>query len=112
VSRGYERLTARQCEAVIAAWPRGDDFGREMIDGFYEGMRHRPDSTYGTFNDDILGDSLVSIRRERAIRGSWQGSPGLPSQKSPTTHRPLPMGEGCSRAEWVMLPTHCVADRG
>jgi len=25
-----------------------------MVDAFYEGMRHRPQTTFGTFNDDFL----------------------------------------------------------
>jgi HD superfamily phosphodiesterase len=64
VGRGYEQLTDQQREAVIAAYPRGTDFEREMIDTFYEGMKHRPDSTYGTFNDDILAFKDPTFRRK------------------------------------------------
>jgi hypothetical protein len=28
-------------------------FGHEVIEAFYHGMKHRPDSTFGTFNDDF-----------------------------------------------------------
>ena len=52
--RGYEHFTDEQREAVIAAYPRGAGFEHEIIDAFYQGMKHRPDTTYGTFNDDIL----------------------------------------------------------
>ena len=64
VGRGYEQLTDRQREAVIAAYPRGAGFEREMIDTFYEGLKHRPDSTYGTFNDDILAFKDPTFRRK------------------------------------------------
>jgi len=37
-----------------AAYPRGNDFKHEIIEAFYHGMKHRPDSTFGTFNDDFL----------------------------------------------------------
>jgi len=56
-------LTAEQREAVIAAYPRGSDFKHEMIEAFYQGMKHRPDSTFGTFNDDILAFKDPSFRR-------------------------------------------------
>jgi hypothetical protein len=50
----YRQFTDEQRDAVIAAHPRGADFKRHIIDAFYEGMKHRPDSTFGTFNDDVL----------------------------------------------------------
>ena len=64
VGRGYEQLTDQQREAVTAAYPLGDDVGREIIDTFYDGMKHRPDSTYGTFNDDILACKDPTFRRK------------------------------------------------
>ncbi|WP_343713243.1 HD domain-containing protein [Inquilinus sp.] len=63
VGRGYHDLTAEQREAVIAAYPRGSDFKHEMIEAFYQGMKHRPDSTFGTFNDDILAFKDPNFRR-------------------------------------------------
>jgi hypothetical protein len=63
VGHGYHDLTAEQREAVIAAYPRGSDFKHEMIEAFYQGMKHRPDSTFGTFNDDILAFKDPSFRR-------------------------------------------------
>ena len=73
VGRGYEQLTDAQRDAVLAAYPRGVGFEREMIDAFYAGMKHRPDSTYGTFNDDILACKDPSFERKdfcRMILGS------------------------------------------
>jgi HD domain len=52
--RNYEYFTDEEREAVIAAYPRSKDFGHEVIDAFYHGMKHRPASTFGTFNDDFL----------------------------------------------------------
>ncbi|MBF5043803.1 HD domain-containing protein [Aggregicoccus sp. 17bor-14] len=52
--RTYEQFTDEERAAVTAAHPRGSDFERELIDAFYEGLKHRPDSTFGTFNDDFL----------------------------------------------------------
>lgn len=52
--RDFDALTEEQRAAVIAAYPRGADFAAEMIDAFYDGMKHRPGTTFGTFNDDYL----------------------------------------------------------
>jgi hypothetical protein len=50
----YEQFTPEQREAVVIAYPRGTSFKTNIIDAFYEGMKHRPDSTFGTMNDDVL----------------------------------------------------------
>jgi hypothetical protein len=52
--RGYDLFTGAQHEAVIAAFPRETDFKHGIIDAFHQGMKHRPDSTFGTFNHDVL----------------------------------------------------------
>jgi hypothetical protein len=54
VARGYDDFTDELRKAVIAAFPRGNDFEQQMIEAFYQGMKHRPDSTLGTMNDDFL----------------------------------------------------------
>jgi hypothetical protein len=35
-----------------------------MIDALYEGMKHRPNSAYGKFNDDILAFKDSALRRK------------------------------------------------
>jgi hypothetical protein len=52
--RGFEEFTNEQRAAVVEVYPRGPNFGNKMIDTFYDGMKHRPGSTFGTFNDDFL----------------------------------------------------------
>jgi len=73
--RGYEQFTDEQRRAVVAAYPRGADFENKMIDAFYRGMEHRPDSTYGTFNDDILAFKDPSFERKNfcsiVLRSPW-----------------------------------------
>jgi hypothetical protein len=61
--RGYDKFTAAQREAVIAAFPRETDFKHGIIDAFYRGMKHRPGSTFGTFNDDVLAFKDPHFRR-------------------------------------------------
>jgi HD superfamily phosphodiesterase len=50
----YDQFKAEVREAVVAAHPRGASFKKNVIDAFYQGMKHRPDSTFGTVNDDVL----------------------------------------------------------
>ena len=52
--RGYADFPREEREAVLAAHPREAGFESGMIDEFYEGLKHRPDSTFGTLNDDYL----------------------------------------------------------
>jgi len=52
--RGYEQFSGEQRAQIVAAHPRDVDFEHQMIDAFYDGMKHRPHSTFGTFNDDFL----------------------------------------------------------
>jgi len=74
VGRAYDQFTDDQREAVVAAYPRGNDFKHEMIEAFYQGMKHRPDSTFGTFNDDVLAFKDPNFRRINLCRAIF-GSP-------------------------------------
>jgi hypothetical protein len=59
---------------VVAAHPR-PDFKNGILNAFYEGMKERPDTTFGTMNDDVLAHFDPSFRRAdfvSIIRGnSW-----------------------------------------
>lgn len=53
VGVGQEDLSTDAIEAVIAAHPR-PDFKNRILTAFNDGMKHRPDTTYGTMNADVL----------------------------------------------------------
>ncbi|MFI6347785.1 HD domain-containing protein [Streptomyces sp. NPDC050560] len=55
-------LTREQIDAVTAAHPR-PDFKRRILQAFTEGFRHRPDSTFGTVNADVLEHFVPGFRR-------------------------------------------------
>jgi hypothetical protein len=48
-----DALSAGEIEEVIAAHPRVD-FKKGISRAFYEAMKCRPDTTFGTMNDDVL----------------------------------------------------------
>ena len=50
---GREDLSPEALHAVTAAHPR-PDFKRRILHAFAEGMKHRPLSTFGTVNADVL----------------------------------------------------------
>jgi hypothetical protein len=50
---GRGDLSTEALEAVTAAHPR-PDFKNRILRAFNDGMKHRPDSTFGTMNADVL----------------------------------------------------------
>jgi hypothetical protein len=50
---GRSDLSSEAIEAVTAAHPR-PDFKNRILRAFNDGMKHRPDSTFGTMNADVL----------------------------------------------------------
>jgi HD superfamily phosphodiesterase len=59
----YEQFSEAQRNAVVTAYPRGDSFKNDIIRAFYQGMKHRPDSTFGTVNDDVLAYCDPNFKR-------------------------------------------------
>ncbi|HEY3600007.1 MAG TPA: HD domain-containing protein [Paraburkholderia sp.] len=59
----YDEFTEEQRQLVVAAHPRVENFKEQIIDAFNEGMKHRPDSTFGTVNDDVLALKDPKFRR-------------------------------------------------
>jgi hypothetical protein len=59
---GYDDIAAEDREAVLAAYPRVD-FKESIIQAFADGMAHRPETTFGTMNDDVLAEKLPGFVR-------------------------------------------------
>ena len=57
-----DRLTPEQLAAVTAAHPR-PDFKRRILAAFRDGFAERPDTTFGTVNDDVLAHFDPDFRR-------------------------------------------------
>jgi HD superfamily phosphodiesterase len=73
----YADYADSERNAVVRAHPRDEHFKEDIIQAFYDGMKHRPDSTFGTVNDDVLADKEPAFKRINfcsVIRGSsWPG---------------------------------------
>ncbi|MEU5755116.1 HD domain-containing protein [Streptomyces sp. NPDC047829] len=64
---GLDRLDGDQLGEIVAAHPRGD-FKKEFLHAFVEGLKDRPDTTYGTVNADILEHFVPGFRRGSMVR--------------------------------------------
>lgn len=60
---GRDALSPEAVAAVTAAHPR-PDFKNRILAAFNDGMKHRPDTTFGTMNDDVLAHFDPTFQRE------------------------------------------------
>jgi hypothetical protein len=62
VGIGLDEVPAADRDAVLAAYPRVD-FERGIVRAFADGFAHKPATTFGTMNDDVLERTLPGYRR-------------------------------------------------
>lgn len=71
---GMDSLEVDQRDDIVAAHPRGD-FKKEFLQAFVDGLKNRPDTTYGTVNADILEHFVPGFLRmsmvERVLDAPW-----------------------------------------
>ena len=74
IGAGLDKLDCELVDEITAAHPRGD-FKKEFLNAFHEGLKHRPETTYGTINADVLEYFVPDFRRtsmvERIMASSW-----------------------------------------
>ncbi|OBI37954.1 diguanylate cyclase [Mycobacterium sp. E1386] len=66
VGVGRDDLAPDAVDAVIAAHPR-PDFKNRILAAFNDGMKHRPDTTFGTMNDDVLAHFDPTFKRGNMV---------------------------------------------
>ena len=59
---GYDAITDEQRAAVVAAHPR-PDFKNQIVAAFAEGLKDRPDTTFGNVKADVLAHTQPGFRR-------------------------------------------------
>lgn len=71
---GLDELDNAQVEEITAVHPRGD-FKNEFLQACVDGLKHRPETTNGTVNADVLEHFVPGFRRtttvERIIGAPW-----------------------------------------
>jgi stage V sporulation protein K len=73
----FSEFTEAEREAVVRTHPRSERFKEEIIQAFYDGIHHKPETTFGNVKADVLADKGSSFRPVnfcRMIRASaWLG---------------------------------------
>ena len=52
----YSQFSDADREAVVKAHPRGDNFKENIIQAFYDGIKHKPNTTFGNVKADVIAD--------------------------------------------------------
>ncbi len=73
----YDAYSEAEREEVVRAFPRSPHFKEDIIQAFYDGIRHKPETTFGNVKADVLADKDPHFHRGNfcsVIRGSrWRG---------------------------------------
>jgi hypothetical protein len=73
----YDQFSRAEREAVVQAFPRTADFKEDILQAFYDGIKHRPDTTFGNVKADVIADKEPHFHRGNfcsVIREShWHG---------------------------------------
>jgi len=59
---GLEEIATEDRDAVLAAYPR-INFKRGIVQAFNDGFAHKPETTFGTMNSDVLERTSPGYRR-------------------------------------------------
>jgi hypothetical protein len=73
----YTSFTDSDRNAVVQAFPRRANFKEDILQAFYDGIKHKPETTFGNVKADVLADKDSTFRRGNfcsVIRNSsWRG---------------------------------------
>jgi hypothetical protein len=73
----YASFTDADRNAVVQAFPRPAHFKEDILRAFYDGIKHKPETTFGNVKADVLADKDPAFRRGNfcsVIRNSpWLG---------------------------------------
>jgi hypothetical protein len=58
----YSEYSDAEREAVVQAHPRTDHFKEDIIQTFHNGIKHKPETTFGNVKADVLADKDPAFR--------------------------------------------------
>jgi HD superfamily phosphodiesterase len=74
---GYSTVEDSTREAIVERFPRTPHFKEDIVQAFYEGIKHKPETTFGNVKADVLADKDPAFRKGNfcsIIRNSaWKG---------------------------------------
>jgi HD superfamily phosphodiesterase len=59
----YHEYSESEREAIVQAHPRTAHFKEEIIQALYDGIKHKPETTFGNVKADVLADKDQAFRR-------------------------------------------------
>jgi len=59
----YAEYSDAERNAVVSAHPRSRDFKEEIIQAFYNGIKRKPETTFGNVKADVLADKDPTFKR-------------------------------------------------
>lgn len=59
----YCHFTDAEREAVVQSFPRRPGFKEDILQAFYDGIRHKPHTTFGNVKADVLADKDSAFQR-------------------------------------------------
>src|SRR6202047_1136787 len=59
----YSELSDADREAIVAAYPRTEHFKEDIIQTFYDGIKHKPETTFGNVKADVLAHKDQELMR-------------------------------------------------
>lgn len=59
----YESFSDEVREAIVRAFPRTPHFKEDIIQAFYDGIKNKPDTTFGNVKADVLADKDPTFKR-------------------------------------------------
>ncbi|WP_250536727.1 HD domain-containing protein [Caballeronia sp. AZ10_KS36] len=73
----YPEYSDAERTAVVNAYPRSEHFKEDIIQAFYDGIKHKPHTTFGNVKADVIADKEPRFRPGNfcsVIRNSaWRG---------------------------------------
>jgi HD superfamily phosphodiesterase len=73
----YASYSDAEREAVVRTHPRTENFKEDILQAFYDGIKHKPETTFGNVKADVIADKEPHFHRGNfcsVIRASaWRG---------------------------------------
>ncbi|MFT9296057.1 MAG: HD domain-containing protein [Acetobacter orientalis] len=60
----YNQYSTAIREAVVEAFPRTAHFKEDIIQAFYDGIKHKPDTTFGNVKADVIADKEPDFHKK------------------------------------------------
>jgi hypothetical protein len=73
----YQQYSTAEREAVVKEHPRTASFKEDIIQAFYAGIKHKPETTFGNVKADVIADADPHFQRGNFCtvirRSPWSG---------------------------------------